>query len=110
MSDLFVLSSLYEGLPNVILEAITLKKFVISSNCPTGPNEILMKGQFGMLFKTQNHIELSKKILEFNNNRNKDLALRNQYTFKCKFCGKDFGTNVIELALHIGEIHDSPRN
>ena len=71
MSDLFVLSSLYEGLPNVILEAITLKKFVISSNCPTGPNEILMKGQFGMLFKTQNHIELSKKILEFNNNRNK---------------------------------------
>ena len=71
VSDLFVLSSLYEGLPNVILEAITLKKFVISSNCPTGPNEILMKGQFGMLFKTQNHIELSKKILEFNNNRNK---------------------------------------
>ena len=71
MSDLFVLSSLYEGLPNVILEAITLKKFVISSNCPTGPNEILMKGQFGMLFKTQNHIELSKKILEFYNNRNK---------------------------------------
>lgn len=70
-SDLLVLSSLYEGLPNVILEAITLKKFVISSNCPTGPNEILMKGQFGMLFKTQNHIELSKKILEFNNNRNK---------------------------------------
>ena len=58
-------------MPNVILEAITLKKFVISSNCPTGPNEILMKGQFGMLFKTQNHIELSKKILEFNSNRNK---------------------------------------
>ena len=34
-SDLFILSSLFEGLPNVLLEAITLKKFVISTNCST---------------------------------------------------------------------------
>ena len=36
-ADLFILTSKYEGLPNVLLEAITLKKFIISSNCPTGP-------------------------------------------------------------------------
>ena len=50
-SNLFILSSLYEGLPNVLLEAISLKKFVISSNCPTGPKEILKNGKLGFLFK-----------------------------------------------------------
>ena len=49
-SDLLILSSIYEGLPNVILEAMTLKKFVISSNCPTGPYEILNNGKYGYLF------------------------------------------------------------
>ena len=46
-SDLFVLSSIYEGLPNVLLEALTLNKFVISTNCSTGPSEILLKGRGG---------------------------------------------------------------
>ena len=52
-SNLFILSSIYEGLPNVLLEAICLKKFIISSNCPTGPREILKNGKLGMLFFTQ---------------------------------------------------------
>ena len=38
-SDVFILTSLYEGLPNVLLEALTLKRFVISSDCPTGPKK-----------------------------------------------------------------------
>ncbi|MDC1279772.1 glycosyltransferase, partial [Pelagibacteraceae bacterium] len=46
-ADLFVLTSTFEGLPNVLLESLTLKKFVISSNCPTGPREILDKGKNG---------------------------------------------------------------
>ena len=36
MSDAFILSSKYEGSPNVLLEAITLNKIIISSDCPTG--------------------------------------------------------------------------
>ena len=35
-SDIFILTSIFEGLPNVLLEAQVLKKFIISSNCPTG--------------------------------------------------------------------------
>lgn len=35
--------------------------------------------------------------------------MSNQYTFHCEFCGEDFGTDVVELALHIGNVHDSPR-
>ena len=68
---MFVLSSRFEGLPNVLLEAITLKKFVISSNCPTGPSEILNHGKGGFLFKTGNSNELAKKINYYYHNKKK---------------------------------------
>ena len=68
-SDLFILTSIYEGLPNVLLEAMALKKFVISSNCPTGPSEILLNGKLGILFQMKNYKQLEKKIIEYNNNR-----------------------------------------
>ena len=42
-SDVCVLTSRYEGLPNILLESLPLKKFIISTNCPTGPSEILNK-------------------------------------------------------------------
>ena len=68
-SNLFVLSSKYEGLPNVLLEALTLKKFIISTNCPTGPSEILDNGKNGLLFKVGNYKELAKKIIFFHSNK-----------------------------------------
>ena len=73
-ADIFVLSSLFEGLPNVLLEAITLNCFVISTNCPTGPSEILDMGKGGLLFKTSDYKDLSSKILNFvsNNKKNKN--------------------------------------
>ena len=64
-SDIFILSSKYEGLPNVLLEAIVLKRFVISSDCPTGPKEILSYGRGGMLFKTESYKDLSIKIEKY---------------------------------------------
>ena len=70
-SDLFILSSNFEGLPNVLLEAIALNKFVISSNCPTGPSEILDNGKGGLLFKVGDYKELSKKIIYTVNNKDK---------------------------------------
>lgn len=68
-SNIFILSSIYEGLPNVLLEAITLKKYVISSDCPTGPKEILDYGKGGSLFKTSDVNDLVKKIKEVIENR-----------------------------------------
>jgi glycosyltransferase involved in cell wall biosynthesis len=64
--DVFVLTSLYEGLPNVLIEAISLKKFIISTNCPTGPKEILRNGEYGDLIKLKDHINLYKKLIKFN--------------------------------------------
>jgi glycosyltransferase involved in cell wall biosynthesis len=69
-SDLFILSSKFEGLPNVILEALSLNKFIISSNCPTGPAEILDNGKGGLLFNVGNHKELAKQIVYFKKNKN----------------------------------------
>ncbi len=70
-SDLLVLTSKYEGLPNVLLEAVSLKKFIISSNCKTGPKEILDNGRGGDLFKIGDYKDLSNKIITYSKNKKK---------------------------------------
>ena len=70
-SDVFVLSSRYEGLPNVLIESLYLKKYIISSNCPTGPKEILNNGKYGDLFKVGNYNQLFKLLKNFNNKSKK---------------------------------------
>jgi len=65
LCDVFVLSSIFEGHPNVLVEALSLKKYVISSNCPTGPKEILGNGKYGSLFKLQDHKQLAKILINF---------------------------------------------
>ena len=44
---------------------------IISSNCPTGPSEILDKGKYGDLFPVKNYRNLSKKILMYAKNKRK---------------------------------------
>ena len=70
-SDVFILSSLYEGLPNVLLEAQVLKTYIISSNCPTGPKEILINGKAGSLFKVGDFNGLSKLIIDYSKKKEK---------------------------------------
>jgi len=69
-SDIFILSSKYEGLPNVLLEAQVLKTYIMSSNCPTGPREILMNGKAGSLFDVGDYKTLSNLILNFSKKKN----------------------------------------
>jgi glycosyltransferase involved in cell wall biosynthesis len=61
-SKIFILNSYFEGMPNVILEAFYYKIPVISSNCLSGPNEILSKNKFGYLVPVNDYKYLAKKI------------------------------------------------
>lgn len=67
-SDLFVLTSKYEGFANVIVESVVLNTPVISANCNSGPSEILLNGKGGDLYKPNSIIDLIKKINNFFNN------------------------------------------
>ena len=63
-AKLFILASKYEGFGNVIVEAAMFKVPIISSNCNSGPPEILLNGKGGDLFKVGNFLSLSEKILQ----------------------------------------------
>ncbi|MGL5376901.1 MAG: glycosyltransferase [Cetobacterium sp.] len=72
-SKLFVHSSKYEGFGLVLVEALSLGKVVISSNCEVGPKEILQNGKYGKLFNVGNFNELSDCLFQIlSNSLNKE--------------------------------------
>jgi glycosyltransferase involved in cell wall biosynthesis len=63
-ADFFVLSSITEGFGLALVEAMSLGLPCISTNCPSGPAEILDDGTFGLLVEPRDPAALSKVILK----------------------------------------------
>jgi len=61
---IFVLSSRWEGLGNVLVEALALGTPVVATDCPNGPREILEDGRWGRLAPVGDNAALAEAILE----------------------------------------------
>ena len=68
-ADIFVLSSRWEGFGNVIVEALECGTQVVSTNCFSGPSEILDNGRFGQLVPVQDPESMALAIEKTYNNK-----------------------------------------
>jgi glycosyltransferase involved in cell wall biosynthesis len=77
-AKLFVLPSLYEGMPNVLIEAMCIGVPVLSSDCPCGgPREIIKDGDNGFLFKNNDIDDLVNKMMKILKQENNDRIIEN---------------------------------
>jgi len=64
-SDVFVLSSVWEGFGHVIVEALACEVPVLSTNCKSGPGEILEDNRNGRLVPVGDYEEMARRIMEY---------------------------------------------
>jgi len=80
-SSVFVLSSKWEGLPTVLIEALALGLPVVSTDCPSGPAEILGNGKWGRLVPVGNPKALADAILAaINDERGKGVERAQEFS------------------------------
>ena len=62
-ANMLILSSAWEGLPGVLVEALACGTSIVSTDCPGGASEILKNGKYGTLVKPGDPDQIAKAIL-----------------------------------------------
>ncbi len=67
-AKVYVLSSIYEGLPGALIQAMAMGCNVVATDCPNGPKEIIDRGESGILVPVKDFKKLAAGILHHLNN------------------------------------------
>ena len=94
-SELFVLSSSIEGSPNALVQALATGTPCVSTNCPTGPDEILQHGKQGKLVKVNDVNALSEAMLEML----KDPILPDNHTIRTHYSATASAERYLQILL-----------
>jgi glycosyltransferase involved in cell wall biosynthesis len=90
-ADLFVLSSLWEGFPNVLLEALACGTSVVATDCPNGPSEMLENGKYGPLVPIGDPESMAKAIEDvLDNPIQSDVLMRRAADFSVEIIGEQY--------------------
>ena len=90
-ASIYAMSSIFEGLPLVLIEAMSCGLPIVSYACPCGPKDIITEGKDGFLIKPKNEYLLSERINYLIDNPN----LRLEMGKSAKLKTKDYSTNNI---------------
>jgi glycosyltransferase involved in cell wall biosynthesis len=104
LSDVFILTSKYEGNPNILLETAILKKLIISTDCNTGPREILQNGKNGFLVKVGDYNNIFRILLKLNlKNKSIISKIKSSYLYVCKNFKKNNTKEFINILRKVSK-------
>ena len=97
-SDVFVLSSLYEGIPTIVIESLLLGIPVISTDCKTGPREILGDSVYGILLpdiNERNAHQVEQSMADSIISLHNDPEKHEHFVAKGKERARDFSPEIV---------------